>query len=104
MTTREAFDSNGYNQTVFGNRFAEMLQSNLCMGKIEISAPPSGKMVVIAVVSPQQVHKLAINYMTHPIHPADAVCFDLREVRRRCPAYDGASTSIGAARPQQSTL
>jgi hypothetical protein len=31
-------------------------------------------MVVIDVVSPQQDHKLAINYMTHPIHSAGAVC------------------------------
>jgi hypothetical protein len=28
----------------------------------------SGNMVMIAVISPQQILKLAINYMTHPIH------------------------------------
>jgi hypothetical protein len=55
------------------------------------------------VVSPQQVHRLAINYMTHPIHGTGAVCFHWRGVRRQCSAYDGASTSIGAARPHQST-
>src|ERR1700676_964098 len=60
-------------------------------------------MVVIAMISPQQVHKLAINYMTHPIHAAAAVCFHRRGVRRQCSAYDGASASIGAARPHQST-
>ena len=36
---------------------------------------PSGKIVVPAVVSPQQFHRLAINYMTHPIHRQGTVCF-----------------------------
>src|ERR1700730_12977374 len=63
-----------------------------------------GKIVVVDVASPQQIRKLAIIYMTHPIHSSGAVCFHPGGVRRQCPAYDGASTSIGAARPQQSTL
>jgi hypothetical protein len=39
------------------------------------------------VVSPQQFRKVAINYMTHPIHYAALVCFDPRGVGRQCPAY-----------------
>jgi hypothetical protein len=70
---------------------------------------PSGKIVVVQnrggrVALPQQVHKLAINYMTHPIHAAGALCFHRGGVRRQCSAYDGAFTSIGAARPPQNTL
>jgi hypothetical protein len=55
------------------------------------------------VASPQQVHNFAINYMTHPIHSAGAVCFHPGGVGRQCSAYDDASTSFGAARPPQST-
>jgi hypothetical protein len=55
--------------------------------------------------SAQQNHKRASVYMTHPIHPIVEVCFHAGGVRRQCPAFDGASTSIGAARPRQgSTL
>jgi hypothetical protein len=65
---------------------------------------PNGNMVRIAVVSPQQIRKLAINYMTHPIHYAAPVCFIGAGLGVNVPRIDGASTSIGAARPHQSTL
>ena len=69
-----------------------------------IGVRPNGNMVRIAVVSPQQIRKLAINYMTHPIHYAASVCFIGAGLGVNVPRIDGASTSIGAARPHQSTL
>jgi hypothetical protein len=56
------------------------------------------------VVLPQQVHKLAINYMTHPIHPAGVVCFHPGVGKASMFCVSMARIPIGAARPRQSKL
>jgi hypothetical protein len=56
------------------------------------------------VVLPQQVHKLAINYMTHPIHRAGMVCFHRGVGKASMSRVSMAHTPIGAARPRQSNL
>jgi hypothetical protein len=87
--------------------FMKMLQSSSASRDLVSSCasrPFSGNMVRIAVVWPQEFRKPAINYMTHPIHCAAPVCFIGAGLGVNVPRIDGASTSIGAARPHQSTL
>jgi hypothetical protein len=68
--------SNGKRKPPGGFRL-KILLSNSCGTNHGQHVESSGKIVVSAVLSPQLIHRLAINYMTHPIHPEGTVCFHL---------------------------